>query len=221
MVDIHTHILYGVDDGSDSKETSIYLLAQARECGIDKILLTPHQNEEMIRTEELKELFLKFKEDFKSFGIDYYLGSEIYYYQNMINDLDDNKLLTLNNTKYVLVEFSTNVKTEIANIIYDLVIRGYKPIVAHIERYSYLTFDDYDEIKSSGGYIQVNSRSFENKAYKKILKYLLKNKMIDYISSDCHNQRRDISFDYAKKLIMKKYNDQYDKLFNSIPEFLK
>lgn len=221
MTDIHTHILYGVDDGSDSKETSIYLLQEAKDAGIDKILLTPHQNEEMIRSDELKSRFESFKEEFKSFGIDFYLGSEIYYYSNMINNLDDNKLLTLNNTKYVLVEFSTIVKTEIANIIYDLNVKGYKPIVAHIERYTYLTFDDYNEIKSNGGLIQVNSRSFENKSYKKILKYLLKNKMIDYISSDCHNQRRDISFDSSLKLIEKKYKDQYDKLFNSVPEFLK
>lgn len=221
MTDIHTHIIYGVDDGSDSKETSIYLLNQAKKNGIDKILLTPHQNEEMKRSDDLKNKFISFKEEFKDFNIDYYLGSEIYYYSNMINDLDNNELLTLNNTKYILVEFSTNLKTEIANIIYDLKIRGYIPIVAHIERYGYLTFDDYDEIKSNGGLIQINSRSFENKIYKKIIKYLMKNKMVDYISSDCHNQRRDISFDYVKKIIKKKYKDQYDKLFNSIPEFLK
>ncbi len=221
MTDIHTHILYGVDDGSDSKETSVYLLTQSKDCGIDKILLTPHQNEEMKRSEELQKLFASFKEDFKNFEIDYYLGSEIYYYAKMIDDLDNHELLTLNNTNYVLVEFSTTTKTEIANIIYDLKVRGYNPIVAHIERYTYLTFDDYNEIKSNGGLIQVNARSFETKIYKKIIKYLLKNKMIDYISSDCHNQRRDVNFDYAKKLIMKKYKDQYDKLFDSVPEFLK
>ena len=221
MVDMHTHILYGVDDGAESREISNYLLNQARLNKIDKIVLTPHQNEELKRSEELKERFEMFKEEFKDFGIDFYLGSEIYYYEGMIDDLDNNILLTMNNTKYVLVEFSTRIETDIANISYDLKVRGYKPIIAHIERYHYLDLKDYDEIKKNGALIQVNSKSFLNKGYKKQLKYLLNNKLIDFISSDCHNKTRDLDFTDSKKLISKKYKDLYDKLFNEIPEFIK
>ena len=221
MFDIHTHILYGVDDGADSKDTAIYLLNQAKENNITKILLTPHQNEEMIRTDELIEKYNIFKEEFKDYNIDFYLGSEIYYYPKFLDDLDNNKLLTLNNTKYVLIEFSTLVETDIKNIAYDMIIRGYKPIIAHIERYQYLFINDYTEIKNQGALIQVNTKSFLNKTYKKQLKYLLKNKLIDFISSDCHSKRRDIDFTYVQKLVSKKYKDQYDKLFNEIPEFIK
>ena len=221
MTDMHTHILYGVDDGADSREISNYLLTQARQNGIERIVLTPHQNEELKRSEELKERFRIFKEEFKDFNIDFYLGSEIYYYDSMIKDLDNKELLTINDTKYILVEFSTRMETDIASIIYDLIVRGYKPIVAHIERYHYLELKDYDDIKKNGALIQVNSKSFLNKAYKKQLKYLLKNKLIDFISSDCHNKTRDLDFTDSKKLISKKYKDQYDKLFNEIPEFIK
>ena len=221
MTDMHTHILYGVDDGADSREISNYLLTQARQNGIERIVLTPHQNEELKRSEELKERFRIFKEEFKDFNIEFYLGSEIYYYDSMIKDLDNKELLTINDTKYILVEFSTRMETDIASIIYDLVVRGYKPIVAHIERYHYLELKDYDDIKKNGALIQVNSKSFLNKAYKKQLKYLLKNKLIDFISSDCHNKTRDLDFTDSKKLISKKYKDQYDKLFNEIPEFIK
>lgn len=221
MVDIHTHILYGVDDGSDSIETSKYLLEQAKNNNIDKIILTPHQNEELKRSEELKSRFIKLKKDLKDYDIDFYLGSEIYYYSNMIKDLDNNELLTMNNSKYILVEFSTRMETDISSICYDLKIKGYIPIVAHIERYPYLKLDDYTDIKAQGALIQVNSKSFENKCYKKQLKYLLKNKLIDFIASDCHNQRRDLDFSYVNKLISKKYKDQYDKLFNEIPDFIK
>ena len=221
MVDIHTHILYGVDDGSDSYETSKYLIEEAINNDISKIILTPHQNEELKRSDELKSLFIKFKEEFKDYNIEFYLGSEIYYYESMINDLDNNQLLTINDTKYVLIEFSTIVKTEIANILYDLIIKGYKPILAHIERYSYLTFDDYNEIKANGALIQINSKSFLNKAYKKQLKYLLKNNLVDFIASDCHSKRRNVDFELAKKIIKKKYKNQYDKFFNEIPEFIK
>ena len=221
MTDMHTHILYGVDDGADSREISNYLLTQARQNGIERIVLTPHQNEELKRSEELKERFKIFKEEFKDFNIEFYLGSEIYYYDSMIKDLDNKELLTINDTKYILVEFSTRMETDIASIIYDLIVRGYKPIVAHIERYHYLELKDYDDIKKNGALIQVNSKSFLNKAYKKQLKYLLKNKLIDFISSDCHNKTRDLDFTDSKKLISKKYKDQYDKLFNEIPEFIK
>ncbi len=221
MFDIHTHILYGVDDGSDSLDTSKYLLNQAKENDVTKILLTPHQNEELTRSEELKERFEVLKGEVKDFGIDLYLGSEIYYYPKMINDLDNNILLTLNNTKYVLVEFSTRIETDISNIAYDLKIRGYFPIIAHIERYHYLNLDDYDEIKAAGALIQINSKSFLNKGYKKQLKYLLKNNLVDFIASDCHNKTRDLDFSYAKKLIAKKYKNLYNKLFVDEPEFIK
>jgi tyrosine-protein phosphatase YwqE len=151
MTDMHTHILYGVDDGADSREISNYLLTQARQNGIERIVLTPHQNEELKRSEELKERFKIFKEEFKDFNIDFYLGSEIYYYDSMIKDLDNKELLTINDTKYILVEFSTRMETDIASIIYDLIVRGYKPIVAHIERYHYLELKDYDDIIVYGG----------------------------------------------------------------------
>jgi len=220
MVDIHTHILYGVDDGSKDLDTSRYLITEELQNGVKKILLTPHQNEELKRNEELINKFKSFKEEIKDLNIDLYLGSEIYYYPKMIKDLKDNKLLTLNNSNYILVEFSTMIETDISSIIYDIKINGYIPIVAHIERYPYLKNKDYDEIKKNGALIQINSKSFEKKLFKKKLKYLLKNKLIDFISSDCHNEKRNIDFSYSKEYIKKKYKDQYQKLFETIPEFL-
>lgn len=214
MIDIHTHILYGVDDGSPNSETSKFLIDEEIKNGVKKIILTPHQNEECKRTIELIERFESFKNEFKAYNIDFYLGSEIYYYSNMIDDLKRNELLTINNTKYVLVEFSTEIETDISSIIYDLKINGYLPIVAHIERYPYLSLKDYDEIKKNGALIQVNSKSFERKIYNKRLKYLMKKDLVDFISSDCHNEKRNCDFEFAKKFIAKKYKKQYDKYFN-------
>ncbi|MBR6071768.1 MAG: hypothetical protein IKP77_02915 [Acholeplasmatales bacterium] len=214
MIDIHTHILYGVDDGSPNSETSKFLIDEEIKNGVKKIILTPHQNEECKRTIELIERFESFKNEFKDYNIDFYLGSEIYYYSNMIDDLKRNELLTINNTKYVLVEFSTDIETDISSIIYDLKINGYLPIVAHIERYPYLSLKDYDEIKKNGALIQVNSKSFERKIYNKRLKYLMKKNLVDFISSDCHNEKRNCDFEFTKRFIAKKYKKQYDKYFN-------
>lgn len=214
MIDIHTHILYGVDDGSPDIETSKYLVEEEVQNGVTKIVLTPHQNEENKNGKDLKELFIKFKEEFKEYPIEFYLGSEIYYYPNMINDLNEGSLLSFNDTKYILVEFSTEIETDIPNIIYDLKLAGFKPIVAHIERYGYLNKNDYQDVKRNGGLIQINSNSFSRKYYDKTLKYLLKNDLVDFISSDCHNRRRNCDFELAKKFISKKYRKLYDKLFN-------
>lgn len=215
MIDIHTHILYGVDDGSPNCETSKFLIDEEIKNDVTKIILTPHQNEECKRSNELIVKFESFKDEFKDYNIEFYLGSEIYYYSDMIDDLKKNELLTINNSKYVLVEFSTEIDTDISSIIYDLKVNGYIPIVAHIERYPYLSLKDYDEIKKNGALIQVNSKSFERKIYNKRLKYLMKKDLVDFISSDCHNEKRNCDFEFVKKFIAKKYKKQYDKYFNN------
>ena len=211
MIDIHTHIIPGVDDGSSSIDESLQLIELLKAEGVDEVVCTSHQDMNHINKDILTKKFeeLKSKTDMKL-----YLGSEIYYYENMINDLKSGNLLTINDSKYVLIEFSTFSNTPIEDIVFDLCVAGFKPIVAHIERYEYLSFKDYDKIKSAGALIQVNSKSFERSAYKKILKYLLKNDLIDFIASDCHNTTSRIpSFETAKKLINKKYREKYNKFF--------
>lgn len=215
MLDMHCHILYGVDDGAKTILETEELIKQEISSGVDHIVFTPHQNENTNNSLELRNVFNEIKDKFKDYQIHFELGSEIYYYPNMDKDLDNKKLLTLNDSKYVLVEFSTYEETNIADILYDLKVSGYKPIIAHIERYSYLKFSDYDEIKKYA-LIQVNSLSFEKKEYKKILKYLLKNNMVSFIASDCHNPKsRPANYDTAKKIISKKYKDCYSKLFET------
>ncbi len=216
MIDIHTHLIPNFDDGSKSLEMTKKMLDEHVRIGINTIYLTPHQNANNKNKLELVERFEKLKEELKDYPINFYLGSEIYYYNGLIDDLKNDRCLTMNNTKYVLVEFSTRTETNIADIIYEIVIAGFKPIVAHIERYQYLSENDYLEIKSNGALIQVNSKSFENKEYKKILKFLLKNKLIDFIASDCHNDtNRNVDFTEAIKIISKKYKDQFDHIFNN------
>ena len=215
MIDIHTHILYGVDDGSENFETSKLLIEEEIKNNVDIVILTSHQNQESKNKDELINRFESFKKEFSDYNISFYLGSEIYYYSNMIDDLKDGKLLTINNSKYVLVEFSTEIETDITNIVYDLKINGYIPIIAHIERYPYLDLKSYDEIKKNGGLIQINSKSFERKIYNKKLKYLLKKDLMDFISSDCHNAKRNCDFEYAKKYIAKKFKNKYEKFFNN------
>lgn len=217
MIDIHTHIL-PVDDGAKDFNDSLELINQEIKEGIKTVVLTPHMNYLNNDVDKIKEAYEVLKAH--NLNINLLLGSEIRYYDNMVSDLNKGLLLTINNTKYVLVEFSLKNKDNITDGIYELIVSGYKPIVAHIERYSYLTKEEIIEIKRMGALIQVNAKSFEKKDYKKVLHFLLKNNYVDFVASDCHDVvYRNVDFNFAKEIVKKKYPNLYTKLFLTEYEF--
>lgn len=217
MIDIHTHIL-PVDDGAKDFNDSLELINQEIKEGIKTVVLTPHMNYLYNDVDKIKEAYEILKSH--NLNINLLLGSEIRYYDNMVSDLNKGLLLTINDTKYVLVEFSLKNKDNITDGIYELIVSGYKPIVAHIERYSYLTKEEIIEIKRMGALIQVNAKSFEKKDYKKVLHFLLKNNYVDFVASDCHDVvYRNVDFNFAKEIVKKKYPNLYTKLFLTEYEF--
>lgn len=210
MIDMHTHILFGVDDGSKDLEMSKNILNDEIKYDVKTVVLTPHLNESSKTIDLINERYEILKNE--EIGINILLGSEIYYYKNMIDDLDNKRLLTFNNTKYILVEFSTRVETPIVDILNDLIVSGYKPIIAHIERYPYLKYDEMIELHNMGVLIQVNSKTFGEKIFKKMLKKMVKDNLIDLVASDCHNlDNRNVDFDaFLKK--KKKYKYILDRM---------
>lgn len=142
MCDIHTHIIPLVDDGSSSIEESIELIKMEIKNGVTKIVCTPHQRDDFFNKEEIINIFFKLKEKVSSLQVDLYLGAEVLYYDNIINDLKDNKILTMNNSNYFLLEFPTSLEFDIPSIVYEIITSGYIPIIAHIERYDYLKVED-------------------------------------------------------------------------------
>lgn len=215
MIDIHNHILYGVDDGSKDLDMSLAMLKEEMEQGVSTIYLTPHQNQQTLTGPLLKERYQSFLEELKEKGIDMdiRLGAEIYYYPGLKQDLLSGKALTMDESKYVLVEFSTRTETNVSEIVYELVMAGFTPIIAHIERYPYLKKEDYFDIKEAGGLIQINSGSFSRFSSRGLIKYLLKNDLVDYVATDAHdNSRRKVDFSFVHTYIKKKYPELYTKL---------
>ena len=108
LIDIHTHILYGAKDINDS----MGLLDEEREQGVDQVILTPHYGPKFGHpdTEVLREKFEAIREKAYKYypEIQLYLGSELYYQQGTVSDLKQGKALTMNGTRYVLVEFATS-----------------------------------------------------------------------------------------------------------------
>ncbi len=192
MIDIHAHILPGVDDGAKSMEQSIEMIKKEIADGVDAIILTPHIQSTVSKYEPSYnlEIFENLKEEVKKLRlkIDLYLGAETFYRSHIKTDF---KSVAMGSSNYILVEFSPYRETPIEEIVYDLTRMGFIPIIAHVERYAYLGPEDFINIKKTGTLLQVNTLSvlgFDHKNVKKsIVQYLLKNQLIDFISTDTHN----------------------------------
>ncbi len=213
MIDIHCHLIPGVDDGSKTLEDSITLIKKAIEVGITDIVLTSHYGKQRGYTpshEEIMKGYNSLQEEVKKHDlkVNLYLGREIDATEDIESLLKENKVETLNNTKYVLVDFGME-KANIDEICYELIVAGYIPIIAHPERYKYSKLEHFLKWKKTGALIQMNSSSLyhnPSKETRKKAKYLLKNNLIDILASDTHRwEHTYIEFDKIVKLINKKY----------------
>jgi protein-tyrosine phosphatase len=191
MIDMHNHMLPSVDDGASALYVSFQMISKSIEDGVKKIILTPHVQSRATKTSRDSQVkaFKLLCEEVKKQGleVELVLGAEIYYRSHTTPDYNR---LTLGDSKCLLLEFSPMIETPIEEIVYDFKGLGYHPIVAHIERYEYLSFTDYERIKLAGGYLQVNTNAIlgtEPKIKKGLVSKLLKHKLIDIISTDAHN----------------------------------
>lgn len=200
MIDIHSHILPIVDDGSSSVDMSLDMLDEAYRDGTKEIVLTPHlayaygfENPNY----KIKELFGQFKDIVEDVGIPIkmYLGCEFLYRSHESFERHFEEITTLNDTKYLLMEFYFDVEEEvILEAVQNVLDKGYIPVVAHPERFEAIQInpDIAVEIVNSGGYLQMNKGSIlgdYGSLVKETVKNLLENKLIHFVGSDAHNLR--------------------------------
>ena len=199
MIDIHTHVIPCVDDGSPDLETSINMIKHEISIGVTSIICTPHHIHRRYEksVEEIKEQFnlLKSKVEELNLPVKLYLGQEICYShrEDIIAMLKEGKLLTINNTNRVLLEFNfTREPEDIQDIIYNFSVNGYEVIVAHVERYEWMTIDKVKALKLEGALIQINSNSYLGMTTwkeKRMTRKLIKLNLVDYVASDTHSFR--------------------------------
>lgn len=220
FIDIHSHIIYGVDDGAKTKEESIKYLYEAKKNGVHSIICTPHICHGNIeKIERIKERFLELREYAKIIGINLYLGNEILMTAKTLDLLKRKRLRSLDGKEYVLVEFKRNENMDIESLIYmleELMDIGYIPILAHPELYvNYRDISYIKKIKESGVLLQLDATSIYKKTTtRKIYKFskkLLREKLIDFVASDTHctKKRNYIAYHKAYKKISKKYGKEY------------
>ena len=199
MKDIHCHLLPGIDDGAKTLEESIATLKRAQAEGVTDIIITPHyinKSEYNCNNKKKLELFKKLKQQamLEEISINLYLGNEIYIDENIAKLIKNNEIRPLNNTKYLLIELPLeNTMKNVKDILYELITKGYVPILAHPERYRIFKNhpDCVVEFLRMGVLLQGNYRSLFGSygpEAKKTLKFLLKKGWISFLASDIHHE---------------------------------
>lgn len=216
MTDIHTHVLPLVDDGSPSVEVSLELLKSQVLSGVQAVVLTPHYSIERgftVSGKALTAAFNSFKSAAQSAGINIklYLGQEICYSPtfDIVELLKKGELLSINGSKYVLIEFLFDERPEsVSDVIYSLKIAGYKVVVAHVERYQWITLNTVKSMRANGALVQVNADSLFGKngfKAKHFAKKIIKEGLVNLVASDEHSFRPSL----LKKARALLKNDEY------------
>ncbi len=197
MIDIHTHILPGVDDGAKTMEDSILMIEQAIDAGVEVICATPHILDEVTPAleEKINHTFrlLHSQVDERKLKIKLILGSEIYVRQDMVS-LGRFDFFSLNQTgKYVLMELPLGqLPKGVDRLIYGLRLEGITPIIAHPER-SLIEKNQLEDVQSlirQGAMMQINAGSlsgYYGKLPRKTAELLLKQNLVHFMASDAHN----------------------------------
>lgn len=214
MIDIHSHIIPGIDDGSDSIETTLKMMKIAEESGLTKMVATSHyfrgrfENSIDDIAKKAQELNKVFKEKFVN--IEVIPGQEVFIDNYTLEAYKNGVIGCIQNTNYMLVEFDMGTLPENASdILYELQVSGIKPIIAHPERYGYIQEDIYkiNDLIDEGIYFQINAGSVTGvfgKTVQKTAVKLIENNIVSFIASDAHTTgRRCPGYKYALNEISK------------------
>ena len=208
-VDIHSHLLPGIDDGSPSFADTISLTKGMLEIGFSQFITTPHSIEnvwnntkndiQLVENQTILEL------QQHQITIPFKAAAEYLMDELFIRLFQSGELLTLKDN-YVLVEISyTNPPIQLYAIIFDLRVAGYIPVLAHPERYIFYhyNFEEYAKLKKAGCLFQLNLLAvvgYYGPGIAKIAEKLLQKGMYDFVGSDIHHQKHLKSFDEKVKI---------------------
>lgn len=197
MIDIHNHILIGVDDGPKNKEETIELLKQAKSEGVNEIIATPHHLSPTFNNDCPKVLSkineLTAMEEIQELNIKIYPGQEIRITDQILPGLKNGSILSLNHSKYLLIELPSNgVPHYTERLFYELLSQGYVPIIAHPERNKGIVqdLDKLYQLVKAGALSQLTSSSLAGDNGKKIQKLsiqMIDNHLTHFIASDAHH----------------------------------
>ncbi len=214
--DMHSHLIPGIDDGSQSMDETIAMIAKFKELGYKKIITTPHIMSDFYRN--TPEIILgglaEVREELKRINLDIEIeaAAEYYFDETLFHTLESDSFLTFNKN-HVLIEFSFSAEPQgHEKLFYDMRIKGYKPVIAHFERYIYFhgSIEKAQEWREKGMLIQMNINSIfghYGPGVKKQSEKLIDSGQIDFIATDCHRidhlnlLEQNLSNKYLRKVI--------------------
>lgn len=200
---MHSHLLPGIDDGVDSMGAAIEVIRGFSNLGYRKLITTPHIMHDFYKNSP--EVILPLLEEVKkavageNIDIELEAAAEYYLDEHFMALIDGNEPLLTFGDKHILFELSFMAKPlTLREAIFKLQTKGYKPILAHVERYLYFhkNIDELLELKDTGLFFQLNLLSlsgYYSKPVKQMAEKLVTKNVVDFIGSDCHNANQLIS----------------------------
>jgi protein-tyrosine phosphatase len=199
VTDIHSHILPGIDDGSPDLETSLTLIKGLINLGIKESIATPHIIADMFRNDAvtIAAALNKLNTYLSLNNINFTVSAAAEYMMDdhFLHLLSTNQKLLTIRENYILTEFSyAATPSNIEQMAFAILTEGYRPLLAHPERYGYfhLDFRQYDRLKDLGFLFQLNLLSltgYYGRGPQKAAQYLIKNNMVDFAGTDLHHER--------------------------------
>lgn len=218
VTDLHSHLIPGIDDGVKSYEESIQVIRAICGFGYKKIITTPHIMSDYYKNtrENIKNGLYMLREEISKQGIDVEIDAAAEYYIDdfFIEKLKRKELLTFSGN-HILVELPFfNEPHNFLSVLFELIVEGYKPVLAHVERYTYWYHDmeNYEKLKDREILLQLNLTSLyedDSSHLRKISEKLIEKDMIDLVGGDIHNMQ------HIEKIRKVLHNSSLKKLVDS------
>lgn len=220
LVDLHNHVLPGLDDGPATEIEAIRLIENAVQNGVTHIVATPHHRngvfiqdvEEIMNSIRILNEYLQLKE----IPVTICPGMEIHLHAELIDELSFQALTLGDSQKYVLIEFPTHHIPHFTNsIFYELQLKGYIPIIAHAEKNAEFLRDPKKlfDLVHRGALVQVTAGSVTGSNGKKIQQFVMKlcqHHIVHFVASDAHNiHKRPFLIKQAYRVIQQKIGKQF------------
>jgi tyrosine-protein phosphatase YwqE len=218
LVDVHSHLLPGIDDGAKSMDDSLAMIRMLIDMGYQKLIITPHVMAHRYpnSSQHILQLFHTLQTEVMTLQLPITLeiSAEYYLDETLFERINNNDLLPFSGN-HILFECSfRNEPLSLFDLVFQLKAAGYQPVIAHFERYVYYhnRIEIAQELKSMGCLIQVNLLSFSGyygKSIQRQAEELLANNLVDIVGSDCHR------LDQLLHLTAKKNRHVIEKCFSA------
>lgn len=220
MIDIHCHIIFGVDDGPSTIKDSVRMVLEAEKIGVNKIIVTPHYNKNVYSPDKILENFYKVKSRIRDFGIDLFLGYEVFLVSSIYDIFLQKDKFTLNKSKYLLFELPFDIMpVNINETVLKLHAQGITPVIAHPERNKYFvrSMQKFIDFIETGCLVQLDAASIvgaHGSNVKRFSKKLIDLNLVQFVASDAHKPEDYILYKKAYDIVTNWAGKEYtDKIF--------